>query len=266
MEESSTSKQNFDINNGRPCSRCVFCVILEVVFPFVINMPLQTFINLCESRKKLILDVAFEEFALFPYEIASLTRIIKNLDLAKGSFYRYFESKLDLYRYLIDYASSVKSVMVEKELSKPIHGLVELFNEDFLLKVKFDLEYPIYSGFLYNVMQERNNEELGNVILETKKNMMAEVKQILKQQQLLGTIRTDINPDIIAYTIVQIQRGIYDYLAIKYKVNFHENIKNKKPIFSMPFSELMLTIKSFSELLQSGVSITDHVVNADLVC
>ncbi len=64
--------------------------------------------------------------------MASLSRIVKNLSVAKGSFYRYFENKLDLYKYLIDYATKVKANLVEKELKKPVNNIVDLFNEDFL--------------------------------------------------------------------------------------------------------------------------------------
>lgn len=216
-------------------------------------MPLSTFFNLDIKRQNEILNVAFEEFALYPYEMASLSRIVKNLDIAKGSFYRYFENKLDLYLYLIDYATKLKADLVEKELKKPVNNIIDLFNEDFLLKLYFDLEYPIYSGFLYNVMQERYNEELGNIKLETKKKMMEDIKRILKAQQQEGSLKSNINLDVIAYTIVQIQIGIYDYLEIKYKINFRDNIMNKKPVFSIPASEIMLTIKAFTGLLHEGV-------------
>jgi AcrR family transcriptional regulator len=217
-------------------------------------MPLSTFLNLEPSRQKEILNVAFEEFALYPYEMASLSRIVKNLAVAKGSFYRYFENKLDLYTYLIDYATKMKKDLVEKELKKPINNIVDLFNEDFLLKLYFDLEYPIYIGFLYNVMHERNNEELGNITLITKKKMMSDIKAILIAQQKEGSLKTNINLDVIAYTIVQIQIGIYDYLEIKYNINFRENMLNKKPIFTIPASEIMLTIKAFTGLLHEGVA------------
>ncbi|MDQ3396082.1 MAG: TetR/AcrR family transcriptional regulator [Bacteroidota bacterium] len=221
-------------------------------------MPLITFINLEPSRQKEILDVAFEEFALYPYETASLSRIVKNLSVAKGSFYRYFENKLDLYKYLVELATKMKTDLVKKELKAPINNIVDLFNEDFLLKLYFDLEYPIYSGFLYNVMQERNNEELGNITLETKKKMMDDIKAVLVAQQAEGTLKSTINLDVIAYTIVQIQIGIYDYLEIKYKINFRENILNKKPVFAIPASEIMLTIKAFTGLIHEGVSKAPH--------
>jgi AcrR family transcriptional regulator len=88
-------------------------------------MPLITFINLEPSRQKEILDVAFEEFALYPYETASLSRIVKNLSVAKGSFYRYFENKLDLYKYLVELATKMKADLVKKELKAPINNIVD---------------------------------------------------------------------------------------------------------------------------------------------
>ena len=76
-------------------------------------MPLQTFLNLPEERRKMILDVAFEEFALHEYKVASIGNIIKKLEIAKGSFYRYFENKKALYFYLLDYAGKLRFEMVD---------------------------------------------------------------------------------------------------------------------------------------------------------
>ena len=53
--------------------------------------------NLTEERKKEIIDTCLREFALHDYNEVSLSKIIAELGLAKGSFYRYFETKRDLY-------------------------------------------------------------------------------------------------------------------------------------------------------------------------
>ena len=64
---------------------------------------LRTFINLSPERQKEIIENSLKEFALNEYQTASISNIVTDLGIAKGSFYRYFESKKDLYFYLIDY-------------------------------------------------------------------------------------------------------------------------------------------------------------------
>lgn len=64
-------------------------------------MPLPTFFNLPEARRALLVEAAIAEFAEHAYAEASLSRIARSTGIAKGSFYQYFEDKLDLYRWLL---------------------------------------------------------------------------------------------------------------------------------------------------------------------
>jgi AcrR family transcriptional regulator len=64
-------------------------------------MPKSTFFRLPDERRELVADEAIAEFAERSYSEASLSRIARRTDIAKGSFYQYFENKLDLYRWLL---------------------------------------------------------------------------------------------------------------------------------------------------------------------
>lgn len=64
-------------------------------------MPKQTFLNLPEEKRKVIIDAAIEEFAEYGLENASTNRIVANSGIAKGSFYQYFVGKQDVFRYLL---------------------------------------------------------------------------------------------------------------------------------------------------------------------
>ena len=64
-------------------------------------MPKQTFLNLPEEKRKIIIDAAIEEFAEYGLENASTNRIVANSGISKGSFYQYFEDKQDVFMYLL---------------------------------------------------------------------------------------------------------------------------------------------------------------------
>ncbi|MCB0840400.1 MAG: hypothetical protein KDD99_27225, partial [Bacteroidetes bacterium] len=66
-------------------------------------------------------------------------------------------------------------------------------------------------------------------------------------------IRTDIDPDIIAFAIVQIQLGVYDFLLIKNQIDVQKNIKGKNPSLVIPEQEIMDVVKGFAEILRSGL-------------
>jgi AcrR family transcriptional regulator len=71
-------------------------------------MPKQTFYNLPEEKRKLIIEVAIDEFATRGFQGASISQIVGRAGIAKGSFYQYFEDKHDLFMHLVELVSQAK--------------------------------------------------------------------------------------------------------------------------------------------------------------
>ena len=65
-------------------------------------MPKDTFLNLSEDKKNKIINAAKKEFARVPIEEASIKNIGEEAEIARGSFYQYFESKEDLLKYILN--------------------------------------------------------------------------------------------------------------------------------------------------------------------
>ena len=64
-------------------------------------MPKQTFFNLPESKRTRLMGALKEEFAAHPYARASVDRVTGAAGVSKGSFYQYFDDKLDAYTHLV---------------------------------------------------------------------------------------------------------------------------------------------------------------------
>jgi AcrR family transcriptional regulator len=73
-------------------------------------MPKQTFLNLSEEKRQIISNAAINEFAEFGFEASSINRIVANSGISKGSFYQYFEDKMDVFKYLLDVLKNEKMV------------------------------------------------------------------------------------------------------------------------------------------------------------
>ena len=71
-------------------------------------MPKQTFLNLPEEKRQVIVNAAIDEFAEHGYKAASINRMVANSKISKGSFYQYFEDKMDVFRYLMDLVANEK--------------------------------------------------------------------------------------------------------------------------------------------------------------
>jgi AcrR family transcriptional regulator len=64
-------------------------------------MPKDTFHRLPTERRARLVDESIVEFAERSFAEASLSEIARRAKIPKGSFYQYFDDKLDLYRWLL---------------------------------------------------------------------------------------------------------------------------------------------------------------------
>lgn len=77
-------------------------------------MPTKAFYNLEIGKQKQLLDAAKKEFSIHLFEEASINKIIKDINMPRGSFYLYFENKEDIYLYILEnYLKSFKNVLFE---------------------------------------------------------------------------------------------------------------------------------------------------------
>ena len=64
-------------------------------------MPKETFLKLSKEKRQKVINAAKKEFARAPIENVSIKNIVEEADIARGSFYQYFESKEDLLIYIL---------------------------------------------------------------------------------------------------------------------------------------------------------------------
>ncbi len=65
-------------------------------------MPKQTFYNLSEQKREKIIQVLKETFKNHPIFDANVKEIVEKLNIARGSFYQYFEDLEDAYFMILD--------------------------------------------------------------------------------------------------------------------------------------------------------------------
>jgi TetR/AcrR family transcriptional regulator len=65
-------------------------------------VPTQTFLNLPQTKRHGIIDVALKEFSNKGYQGASINAMVTQLGIAKGSIYQYFNDKNALFLFVFD--------------------------------------------------------------------------------------------------------------------------------------------------------------------
>ncbi|MFA6983990.1 MAG: TetR/AcrR family transcriptional regulator [Sedimentibacter sp.] len=118
---------------------------------------LKKFYTLEPEKQRRIINAALKEFAKNNYENASTNEIVKEADISKGSLFNYFESKKELYFYLIDYVAEIIENMYG-EIDLNVTDFFERIRDVGAIKFKIMKKIPQAFDFLKTVEKEESAE------------------------------------------------------------------------------------------------------------
>lgn len=123
-------------------------------------MPSQRFHNLKRVKKRTFLKMAYKEFSLHSYEGASITRLVSDLKMSKGSIYQYFDNKDDLYNYLVEHAYSQLYLVLSKACPIPnsLSDFDSWYKNYLLVYLKFLCAIPSYAYLMIRNKVEFSKE------------------------------------------------------------------------------------------------------------
>lgn len=171
-------------------------------------IPKKTFYNLDLEKQQRITSAALNEFALRSYEEANLSNIIKEAKIPRGSFYQYFEDKLDLYKHIFEYIKDKKIEFLKDEL-KNEDGLpfLEIFRLLYHQGIKFTYTYPLFAQIgkhMFNLKTEIYNELVGDGLKLAKQYYVG----YLEADKQKGLIREDVDSNVFADIVIQLTTNI----------------------------------------------------------
>ena len=153
-------------------------------------MPTNTFLNLSEEKKSKIIDAAKKEFERVPIEQVSIKNIVENAEIARGSFYQYFENKEDLFEYIMcDKIGNIQNKLmeiIEKEDGNIINIFINVY--DHLIQVgKMRKNNKLFKQIFENIKTSDNlmfikKEEINKKLEQTLYSLYDKNKEILNIQ------------------------------------------------------------------------------------
>lgn len=208
---------------------------MESYIKGVINLPKSTFLNLPEDKRERIIEAAIDEFAYYTYHKASITRIVNNAGIPKGSFYQYFDDKKDLFKYIIGISSYEKM--------KYLNGFLKSINEFsffttirdlYIAGIKFAKENPKLAA-IGNDFVKNDNSKLKEEIMGTNISKSNEFfENLLKQGVETGEINSQIDIELTAHMFTTTSVSISEY--------FLKEIKSEDDMEIMKLVDEMLYI------------------------
>lgn len=150
----------------------------------------STFYNLPEEKRSRIIDAIMKEFASATTEKVSINRIIKAANISRGSFYQYFDDKVDLVEILTKTFVNISM--------QSVYDAMEYSNGDI---------FYIYTK-MFEVITAFSDDEKQKVIL---KNLLKNIKA---------------NDDLISDYLLNRFEGFAEFHALSKKIN-RSNLKYK---------------------------------------
>jgi AcrR family transcriptional regulator len=203
-------------------------------------VPKDTFLNLPEDKRALICDVAIDEFAEYPFDQASINRVVANSGIAKGSFYQYFEDKKDLFLYIIGQIAEEKINYISPTLRNPDeHDIFTLVRELFVSGIQFANEHPRYEAIGNKLLANKDASIYKELKTEHLPSSYAIFEKIVNKAIAGGEVREDISAEMITYLVTSMS-----LLIVEYSSEFHPQAI---------YESMIDTVNTFMDILKNGI-------------
>ena len=183
-------------------------------------MPTSTYFNLPEDKRERIFNAAVGEFARNNIEAASISHIINEAGIPRGSMYQYFRDKEDVYVYVFEALRERRAEYVKPafELYKKEPFLT--FYEEFYIR---DSEYLMHNPLHLEIGKHCYGHARGvsHKLIQKIKNRYKEIFLIgLDYDRERGFIRADVDCSVLAdlcvhfVTDIFIFQNVYDCTSV----------------------------------------------------
>ena len=176
-------------------------------------MPQDTFYNLPETKKSRVIEAALDEFSEYTYYKASISRIVERADIAKGSFYQYFEDKTDLFNYLIGLIIEQKMDYLQEVLKEQENkDFFQLLQELYEIGIKFARDHPRLNE-IGNKLYKNKDRAIFEEIMEHHQNKSIDFfKNLLKKGRREGAVDEKIDIEFTAHILTSLNIFLSDFL------------------------------------------------------
>lgn len=216
-------------------------------------MPKETFFNLPGKKREQFIEETLKEFSSHSYQTASINRIIRNLGIARGSVYQYFNDKLHLWLYIQEYSQNIKLSYLKSVKREEYKTFWDYYRQLFIRGIDFDIEQPLCSRFLYNLGFRENCQILRPYLNNWKKIGKSFLEEMIEKEKLNGQINKDVPTDIIAHFLVTASVSIAELLEEKYKVDIDKNIQDGSPLYGYNRAEVISAANDLINLFEKAL-------------
>ena len=156
-------------------------------------MPKETFLKFSKEKQQKIIKSAKKEFARAPIENVSIKNIVEEADIARGSFYQYFESKEDLLIYILKENSEKLNTKLKdkvKETNGDIFRLYIFLYDSMIEEFTNNPDQELFKQIFINL--KSSDENVFDLVKKTKPQDIIEYYEQIDKTKLNITNHEDL--------------------------------------------------------------------------
>ena len=215
-------------------------------------MPKETFFKLKDEKKLKLTEAFLREFSLNSYDEASITSVVKELGIAKGSVYQYFNDKLDLFMYLVGESNKVKLQYIEQIKREDFEDYWAYFRTLFSEGVKFDLENPLQSHFLHNLPNNLNSPSIKEIYDQFLNQITSAFENMVQYEIDNGNFRDDLPVKTMAFFLYKSSLLIMEQMQLFEGLSPEKSIFNNEPVYKNKVEIFLKTVDNYIAILRKS--------------
>ncbi|NOQ72935.1 MAG: TetR family transcriptional regulator [Crocinitomix sp.] len=217
----------------------------------------DTFNNLPEAKRSAISSAFLKEFTVNKYDDASISKVLKTLNIAKGSFYQYFDNKLSLYQYLIQICGLKKMEYIQHIKREDYEDFWSFWRALYQEGFKLDKDHPKMSNFMITFHDMMNTPTLKEMYHTMRTNGLAGLGAMIQSEVDSGAFRKDVSVEFMAHTLLTTSNGLFDAVRTKNHVEFEQHLTEGRPIFTDGFDQY------YTELMENNITLLSQAFNSN---
>jgi AcrR family transcriptional regulator len=171
-----------------------------------------------EDKYKKIIETAEKLFFENNYEEVSMSKIAKEVGIAKGTLYLYFSSKKDLYYAIIVKGLDIIENVIKKNVSKAKNGLEKVVSIG-KSYIEFYNNYSDYYSLIANYESQKTKLGTEDPLVKLSYNKSEQIFDYLKKSIQIGikdnSIREDIDPEKMSMVLWSQTTGLVQQVKLR---------------------------------------------------
>lgn len=157
-----------------------------------------------DERKKEFIETAIEMFIIKGYEKTSINDILKAINITKGAFYYYFDSKEELLDTIVDHLTQEMQASIETISNKDDLCAIDKFDHIFHAANQLRRDNASFYRQLYDLQKKDENAYIAKKFMQKALDVNAKYIQSIIEQGIKEGVFNTTNPQEMAELYIRI--------------------------------------------------------------